>query len=149
MGHMKYKIDRVRSFGRCAQGTSRVYFPTTPEEILDVFGVAKGPPRCRVAIRGGGHSFDDQAVHHKDDGSNIILSARCLQPDLIEFDPGGNKDRVRLGAGVTWGDFVTKAIGRSIERGEPIRLPGSIQTGRQTTVGGSLAGNTLSRFSGT
>jgi FAD/FMN-containing dehydrogenase len=146
---VKHRVDDIRSFGRCARGRSQIYFPSTPEEILYVFAKAKRSRRPRVAIRGGGHSFDSQAVHDRDDGSSIILSSRCLEPDTIEFDPKGRTNLVRLGAGVTWGHFVNVAIERSQQRGERIRLPGSIQTGRQATVGGSLAGNTLSRFSGT
>jgi decaprenylphospho-beta-D-ribofuranose 2-oxidase len=145
---VKHKVECVRSFGRYARGTSIVYFPTRPEEILQVFEDARRSPRRRVAIRGGGHSFDSQAVHDGDRSQNIILSGRCLEPRTIEFDAQGRSDLVRLGAGVTWGNFVAAAIERAHQRGEPIRLPASIQTGRNTTIGGSLAGNTLSRFSG-
>lgn len=144
---MKHKLEIIRSFGRCARGQSDVYCPTTAEDVLEVFAIAKASGR-RVAIRGGGHSFDSQAVHEDDDGSHIILSSGCLEPDTVEFNAQGRSDLVRLGAGVTWGDFFDRAIARSRRHREPIRLPGSIQTGRKTTVGGSLAGDTLSRFSG-
>jgi FAD/FMN-containing dehydrogenase len=145
---MKQRVCEVRSFGRCDRGTSLVCFPKSAQDILEVFARATSQKGRRVAIRGGGHSFDSQAVHHGDDGSHIILSGECLHPNLIEFDPQGKKDRVRLGAGVTWGKLAQVALERAKRRGEPIRLPGSIQTGRKTTIGGSLAGNTLSRFSG-
>lgn len=146
---MEHKVEEIRSFGRCARGTSDVYFPCDEDDIQKVFAIASQSPQRRVAIRGGGHSFDSQAVHDADLGANIILNTRHIEPDLIEFNFNGKPDLVRLGAGVTWRRFVDAAIERSVTQGKPIQLPGSLQTGRDATIAGTLAGNTLSRFSGT
>lgn len=145
---VKTSTECVRSFGRCAAGTSVVYWPTTKDEVRDVFAAAKTSGR-RVAVRAGGHSFDGQAVHDRDDGKQIILSAEAFDLETIEFDPGGKTNTVRLGAGVPWGGFVAAAIRRARDFNEPIRIPGSMQTGRKATAGGTLSGDCLSRFSGT
>jgi decaprenylphospho-beta-D-ribofuranose 2-oxidase len=64
------------------------------------------------------------------------------------FAPDGNADLVRLGAGIPWVEFLRLAISRAGST-DSIRLPGSMQTGRGATVCGTLAGDCLSRFSGT
>jgi decaprenylphospho-beta-D-ribofuranose 2-oxidase len=138
-------IELVRSFGRCAAGTSQVYRPTTVHKVNEVFDIArKAIPRRRIVIRGGGHSFDGQAVHDQDNGSQIILSSDCFDPQRIKFDT----TTVTLGAGVQWGAFFKAAVNEA-QGGKPLRIPGSMQTGRVATVGGTLAGDCLSRFSGT
>jgi len=136
----------LRSFGRCAAGTSLVYRPSTDEQVWDVFAQAKAQGR-RVVLRGGGHSFDGQAVHNGDHGEQIVLSSEDFKNDVIDFDD--LTGTVTLGAGVPWGVFVLESIRRAQAAGMPIRLPGTLQTGRCATVGGTLAGDCLSRFSGT
>jgi decaprenylphospho-beta-D-ribofuranose 2-oxidase len=136
----------VRSFGRCAAGVSQVYEPTNVDEIMAVFDIAR-KLRRRVAIRGGGHSFDGQAVHNGDTGDQIILRTECLKTKTIEFDEHANK--VTLGSGVKWGDFVDEALAHAKAGGGPIRIPGSMQTGSDATAGGTLSGDCLSRSSGT
>ena len=138
-----HEQETVRSFGRCARGTSDVYMPTNADDVNEVFDIAR-KSRRRIAIRGGGHSFDGQALHDKDNGNQIILSAERFDPARI--DPGANT--VTLGAGVQWGVFVAKAITAAQTNGHPIRIPGSMQTAREATVAGTLSGNCLSRFSG-
>ena len=137
--------EPFRSFGRCAQGTSIVYRPRDADGVARVFALARKEGR-RVVIRGGGHSFDGQALHDGDKGQQIVLSTDCFETDKIEFDDEAGT--VTLGAGVPWGDFISKAILRAAQSNTPIRLPGSLQTGRRATVGGTLAGDCLSRFSG-
>ena len=138
--------ERVLSFGRCAAGTSLVARPTSVEEVFEVFALARSTGK-RVTIRGGGHSFDGQAVHDGDDGSQIILNTDKFQHARIEFDDAAST--VTLGAGVPWGTFFRASIDHARQTGGPIRLPGSVQTGRKATAAGTLAGDCLSRFSGT
>ena len=134
-----------RSFGRGESGTSIVFEPCTVEEIMAAFDFARTSKK-RVTIRGGGHSFHDQALHDGDHGDEIILTTDKF--NMIEPALGGNVNLVRLGAGVTWGDYFTQAVRRAKARREPLRIPGSMQTGRAATAGGTLAGDCLSRFSG-
>ena len=142
---MHHEQEDVRSYGRCAAGISDVYRPVSIDEVNEVFEIAKtSEPRRRIAIRGGGHSFDGQALHETDDGDQIVLSSSKFKPDLIQF----NNDTVTLGAGVTWGKYLSEAIHRSRTTGTPILLPGSLQTGENSTVAGTLSGDCLSRFSG-
>lgn len=134
----------IRSFGRYQAGESIVRHANSVDEIRKVFAEARESKR-RVAIRAGGHSFHDQALHDKDTGSSIVLFVGDFQRDLIEFVPG--QDQVRLGTGVRWGDYFREAL--KVVSGEPLLIPASMQTGRKATVGGTLSGDCLSRFSGT
>jgi len=147
MTDMKHEIQQVRGFGRYATGTSEIYWPTNEDEVSQVFDLARKAGK-RIAIRGGGHSFNGQALHNRDTASQIILSSEAFAPHRIEFDPT-NPNIVTLGSGVPWSRFVRKAIQRARESHAPIRIPGSLQTGGQATVAGTMAGGCLSRFSGT
>jgi decaprenylphospho-beta-D-ribofuranose 2-oxidase len=140
-------INEVRSFGRYNAGRSRVYRPSNIGEVKQCFEIARAAKQ-RVTIRGGGHSFDAQALHEGDTGTQMILSTEAFEPERIEFDPK-TRDRVTLGSGVRWRRFVTEAIQHARQNNIPICLPGSIQTGGDATVGGTLAADCLSRFSGT
>lgn len=137
-------ICLFRSFGREWAGTSILHVPTTVDQVRAVFKMAK-KARQRVCIRAGGHSFHDQALHEGDTGKQIVLSTDCF--NSITFAPGGDPNAVRLGAGVKWIDYFNAAVNQAITYGEPLRLPGSIQTGRKATAGGTLSGDCLSRFS--
>ena len=143
----KCEVEEFRSFGRFNAGKSTICRPTDIADVKEVFKKAKDSGQ-RVTIRGGGHSFDAQALHDGDFGNQIILSTENFEPERIEFDPK-QPDRVMLGCGVRWRRFVEEAIRHAREHNAPIYLPGSIQTGGDTTVGGSLAGDCVSRFSGT
>jgi len=138
----------VHGFGRYDIGTSNIYQPTCVQDVIDVFEIAsQSNGQKRVAIRGGGHSFDGQALHKNDAADQIVLSTEAFQPDQIEFDRDG-PNTVSLGSGVSWGYFVKEAILQAAASHSPIRIPGSMQTGGKATVGGTLAGDCLSRFSG-
>jgi decaprenylphospho-beta-D-ribofuranose 2-oxidase len=141
---MKSDQPETLSFGRYARGTSIVLVPNSRQEVVDAFAAAAASkPTQRVVIHGGGHAFDGQAVHHKDNGRFLLLSTENFKK--IEFLPNGT---VCLGGGATWMEFLTESM-RQSANGAPIRLPGSMQTGRKATVAGTLAGDCLSRFSGT
>ncbi len=139
-------MDTIRSFGRYHAGNSLLRYATSVDEIRAVFAEAIHSKR-RVAIRAGGHSFHDQALHNGDTGKSIVLLVGDFQKDLIEFAKDGS--HVRLGAGVEWGDYFQAALNYANATGEPLLIPASIQTGRKATVGGTLSGGCLSRFSGT
>jgi decaprenylphospho-beta-D-ribofuranose 2-oxidase len=134
----------ILSFGRCAKGVAPTVAPDTIDGVKQVFADA-GKSGSRVVIRAGGHSFDGQAVPDES-GQQIVLSPSGFTD--VCFAPGGKADLVRLGAGVPWVEFLRLAISHAGST-DPIRLPGSMQTGRCATVGGTLAGDCLSRFSGT
>jgi decaprenylphospho-beta-D-ribofuranose 2-oxidase len=142
-----HRNQQLRSFGRFAAGQSDVYQPTNVDEVNEVFQKAK-PAGPRIAIRGGGHSFDGQGLHVGDTGKEIVLSSESFEPERIDFDLK-DANRVTLGSGVPWGRYIEEALRHARKTGTDVRIPGSIQTGSKATVGGTLSGDCLSRFSGT
>jgi decaprenylphospho-beta-D-ribofuranose 2-oxidase len=133
-----------RSFGRGAAGRSIRYTPATVDDVRLVFDTARKSGQ-RIMTRGGGHSFHDQALHDGDSDQQIIISSDCF--NTITFAPNGDPNTVRLGAGVTWIDYFNSAVDDARTKGGPLRLPGSMQTGRSATAGGTMSGDCLSRFS--
>lgn len=133
-----------RSFGRGAAGRSICYKPASIDEVGAVFDIAKKSGQ-RVAIRAGGHSFHDQALHDGDTDQQIILSSDNF--NAITFAPYGDPNTVLLGAGVKWIDYFNAAVNHARTTDGPLRLPGSMQTGRRATAGGTMSGDCLSRFS--
>ena len=116
------------SFGRWGLGQSLVEAPTDLDEVQKVFRKAASEQR-RVTIRGGGHSFDGQAVQEGDVGSNIVLTTDVFKD--IEFRAD---DLVTVGAGAKWRDILTQSRSRGL-------IPAIIQTGSAATAGGTLAGD--------
>ncbi len=137
-------LELMRSFGRCERGQSEVYRPTSIDDVNQVFAIAKKNGQ-RITIRGGGHSFDGQAVQNGDTGKQIVLCTDNF--NAIDFATDGST--VTLGSGVKWGDFVNQSISNALANHGPILIPGSMQTGGNATAGGTLSGDCLSRFSGT
>jgi decaprenylphospho-beta-D-ribofuranose 2-oxidase len=133
-----------RSFGREAVGRSTLYCPQNADDVKQVFDTALKNGQ-HVAIRAGGHSFHDQALHDKDAAKQIVMSPENF--NTIQFAPGGDATKVVLGAGVQWIDYFNAAVTYAKANGGPLRLPGSMQTGRSSTAGGTLSGDCLSRFS--
>jgi len=144
MAKRKTPASPILSFGRCAKGVASIVEPDDTAGVKQVFADAR-KSRSHITIRAGGHSFDGQAVPDSS-GRQIVLSPSRFTD--VHFAPGGNADLVRLGAGVPWVEFLRLAIARAGST-DPIRIPGSMQTGRLATVGGTLSGDCLSRFSGT
>ena len=128
-------IECFASFGRCASGQSTVECPRDIDGVRGVFDRAVRERR-QVTIRGGGHSFDGQALHEGDTGSQIVLRTDAFT--RIDFGPG---PLVTVGAGAKWGDILEQSIQRGF-------IPAIIQTASGATPGGTLAGDCLSRFSG-
>ena len=133
-----------RSFGREAAGHSMLYCPKDATEVKAVFDLAIKNGQ-RVVIRAGGHSFHDQALHNQDGDKQIVMSPPNF--NTIQFAPGGDPTKVVLGAGVQWIDYFNAAVANAKAHGGLLRLPGSMQTGRSATAGGTMAGDCLSRFS--
>jgi decaprenylphospho-beta-D-ribofuranose 2-oxidase len=125
---------QFKSYGRCASGESIRETPTSLAEVQDLFEQAKTNGQ-KVTIRGGGHSFDGQAVQEGDNGTQMVIDAANFQD--ITFLPG---NRVQLGAGVRWGDVLSQTLALGL-------IPAVMQTGSQATAGGTLGGDCLSRFS--
>lgn len=124
------------SFGRCASGRSLVETPKDVDEVSAVFRRAAQEKR-HVAIRGGGHSFDGQALHKGDSGSQIVLETDHFSSiTFAEHEP-----LVTVGAGAKWGDILAQSMQYGL-------IPAIIQTACSATAGGTLAGDCLSRFSG-
>jgi decaprenylphospho-beta-D-ribofuranose 2-oxidase len=98
------------------------------EQIREVFGERSGRP---ITLRGGGLSFDEQAL-----GAGVVLQLQGF--DEIRFDPPTGQ--LRVGAGARWGDVVTALEGCG-------HLPPVLVSASAATVGGTLAANSVSRFS--
>jgi len=115
----------ILSFGRCAKGLASIVEPDNIDGVKQVFANAR-KARSRITIRAGGHSFDGQAVPDSS-GQQIVLSPAKFTN--VCFAPGAKADLVRLGAGIPWVEFLRLAISHAGST-DPIRLPGSMQTGR-------------------
>jgi decaprenylphospho-beta-D-ribofuranose 2-oxidase len=139
-------LQQVEAFGRYDIGTSHYFAPSNADGVNQVYKMAQSSGgRQRIAIRGGGHSFDGQALHSGDTGTEIILSSKNYDNTRIVFNADGT---VTLGGGVPWSAFVAASIQKSQTGGGPILLPGAMETGGAATVAGTLSGGCLSRFSG-
>jgi decaprenylphospho-beta-D-ribofuranose 2-oxidase len=130
------KKEIFRSFGRCESSESFGLRPASIPEVQQAFGRASAAKQ-RVTLRGGGHSFDGQAIQ-ADDGKQLIL----LTDGFNEIQFSKDSSSVTVGAGVTWDTILRKCLSRN-----PPRIPWVVQTGRRATAGGTLAGDVLSRFS--
>lgn len=142
---MSNDLQTAVAFGRYNIGTSNFFAPTDIDGVNQVYQQAQTSNQ-RIVIRGGGHSFDGQALHTGDTGSQIILSNQNFNPTQIQWNSEG-PDTVTLGSGVTWRAFVEASLQQSQNTGGPILLPGSMETGGAATVAGTLSGGCLSRFS--
>jgi decaprenylphospho-beta-D-ribofuranose 2-oxidase len=122
--------EELDCYSRLYTAHARVLAPTDLEELRRIFACARAEGR-RVTLRGGGHSFDAQAL-----GDDLVVSMRRF--DSVELL--GDESRLRVGAGATWGEIFAKL--------EPHGLvPAVTVTTEQATAGGTLSGDCLSRFS--
>jgi decaprenylphospho-beta-D-ribofuranose 2-oxidase len=145
---MSNDLETVYAFGRYNFGTSNFYAPADIDGVNQVYQqVQSSNGAQRIVIRGGGHSFDGQALHSGDTGTEVILSNQNFDNTRIDWNSEG-PDTVTLGSGVTWRAFVEASLQQSQNTGGPILLPGSMETGGAATVAGTLSGGCLSRFSG-
>ena len=103
--------------------------PRDEDELKQIFEEARAQQR-KVALRGGGHSFDTQSL-----GNDIVVSMEQFK----RIDPVAN-DCVAVRGADTWGDIL-----RSLQAQG--RAPYVTVTTEHATAGGTLSGDCLSRFS--
>lgn len=128
--------DRARpraaltSYSRMQSASAEVRRPRDVAALTGIFEEARRQGR-RVVLRGAGLSFDGQSV---DDDLAVSLE----HFDALSVDAAGA--RFTAGPGVTWG-----AVYRAINPAG-LYVPAAVTTA-SATVGGTLAANSLSRFS--
>jgi decaprenylphospho-beta-D-ribofuranose 2-oxidase len=108
----------------------RVCKPANAEGVRRIFADAR-QAGLNVTLRGGGHSFDGQAL-----GNQLVVSMRKL--DSIEVF--ADEARVRVGAGARWGAIISELQRHGL-------VPAVTVTTENATAGGTLSGDCLSRFS--
>lgn len=122
--------EELGCYSELYSARARVFVPADIEELRRIFAYAREGGR-RVTIRGGGHSFDAQAL-----GDDIVVW--MMRFDSIEVF--ADERKVRVGAGATWRAIFAKL--------EPLGLvPAVTVTTERATAGGTLSGDCLSRFS--
>jgi decaprenylphospho-beta-D-ribofuranose 2-oxidase len=127
-------MDTVRTEVQSYSGLHRavvdVCAPNDEEELRECFRRARQEKR-RISFRTGGHCFDDQSIN-----DDLIVSLRRF--DKIEVDV--EKLEMTVGSGVCWGEVIKKL--------EPLGLvPFVTVTTSRASLGGTLSGDCLSRFS--
>jgi decaprenylphospho-beta-D-ribofuranose 2-oxidase len=111
-----------------------------PEDVGDLVAIFERARQedLRVTVRAGGHAFDAQSLP----GKGGLVVSMC-NFNTIEVDDGpGHPPTVMAQAGATWGAVVDELAGRGL-------VPAVTVTTEHATVGGTLAGDCLSRFSPT
>jgi FAD/FMN-containing dehydrogenase/CRP-like cAMP-binding protein len=119
---------RITSYGGWQSSRAERRVVHSVEQIRDV--LLEGRRRV-VTLRGGGLSFDEQAL-----GDGVVLELEGF--DEIRFDPATGQ--LRVGAGARWGDVVAALEGTGY-------LPPILVSASSATVGGTLSANSVSRFS--
>ena len=123
------RLEEMRDYQNLDSFQAWVYHPQHQEHLRRIFRYALDEER-RVTFRGGAHSFDSQSLSH-----DIVISMGAF--DSIEIL---SNTSMRVGPGATWGRIVAEL--------EPLGLmPKVTVTGSDTTAGGTLSGDCLSRFS--
>jgi decaprenylphospho-beta-D-ribofuranose 2-oxidase len=108
----------------------RVCEPANSEEVSRIFAHAR-QAGLKVTFRGGGHSFDGQAL-----GNELVVSTLKLNSIEVFADEA----KVRVGAGARWGAILAEL--------QPYGLvPAVTVTTESATAGGTLSADCLSRFS--
>ncbi len=107
-----------------------VVTPSTDEEVLDAL-VAAGAAGRRATLRGAGASFHDQALN-----ADQLISVGGV-PSSVELS--GREACVRGPA--SWGDVVEAGADCGL-------IPGIVPTSGRITVAGSVASDSVGRFSG-
>lgn len=136
--------EKLRAYSDRWRGMDRrVYDPVDESQIRRIFAAAERAPPVhdqngnaaprRVTIRGGGHSFDAQAL-----GSDVIMSMAKFA--AIQLVPDATVPHARVGGGATWGAIVT-----TLEKAG--FAPFGTVTSSYATAGGTLSSDCLSRFS--
>jgi hypothetical protein len=103
--------------------------PRNEEELASLLSLARGKGR-RVTVRGGGECLHGQSI-----GDDLVVDLQCLDRVVIDLD----RRRLTAKGGATWGSVV-----RALPNGWV--LPNLVTT-PYASVGGTLAGDAVSRFS--
>jgi decaprenylphospho-beta-D-ribofuranose 2-oxidase len=123
---------RLPSYSGVTEQTSLVFEPASVDELVALFAAAR-QLGMRCTLRGAGFSFHDQAQST----GWIICTSR-----LNRFRVDHEQCELIAQPGTCWGDVVSES--------EPLGLvPRSVVTTSHATVGGTLSGGCLSRFSPT
>jgi decaprenylphospho-beta-D-ribofuranose 2-oxidase len=123
---------RLACYSGVSEQTALVYEPASVEELAAVFAAAR-QLGVRCTLRGAGYSFHDQAQS----AGWVVCTSR-----LNAFRIDAEACELIAQPGVRWGDVVAAS--------EPLGLvPRSVVTTSHTSVGGTLSGGCLSRFSPT
>lgn len=122
--------ETLFSYAGLDSAEAQVLRPASVDELRRIFAHAREAGR-RVTLRGGGHSFDAQAL-----GDDLVVSMRAFD----RIDVRADERRVTVGPGATWG-----AILHELKRAG--LMPAVTVTTEHATAGGTLSGDCLSRFS--
>lgn len=108
-----------------------VHAPTSVDEIAELLRRASREGR-RATLRGGGRSFDDQALN-----DDILIDVRKLDR-ILALDPA--RREVTVQGGASWGSIVDATLEHDL-------LPHILVTTRHATAAGTLSANCLARSS--
>lgn len=123
---------RLTCYSGISERTALVFEPSSVEELAAVFEAAR-QIGMRCTLRGAGYSFHDQAQS----AGWIVCTSR-----LKAFRIDAAACELHAEPGVLWGDVVAAS--------EPLGLvPRTVVTTSHASVGGTLSGGCLSRFSPT
>lgn len=121
--------ERLQSYAGLHEAEATVLHPTSADEVRAILRRARREGR-RIVVRGAGLSLDDRAM-----GDDLVIATDRL--DTIDVDAA--RAEVTVGPGATWG-----AILQALPAG---LVPKIVVTGSRVTAGGTLAANSVSRFS--
>ena len=127
--HLHPARERLQSYSGLNEARADVVRPETAADVRAVLDRARREGR-RVTVRGAGLSLDDRAL-----GDDLVVCTERLASIAVDTA----RCEVTVGPGATWG-----AILRSLPPG---LVPAIVVTGSETTAGGTLASNSVSRFS--
>ena len=129
---MPTTTETIRSYGGLYTAESETHYPSTTDEIIAIFQMARQAGR-HVAFRGRGYSFDTQGLD-----SGILISLDRFNSISIDV----SARQATVGAGATWGDILAAA--------EPHGLvPAVMVSTSHASAGGTLSACCISRFSPT
>jgi FAD/FMN-containing dehydrogenase len=126
---IRSRSQALSSYSGLHRASATVFFPETQAELAALVAHAR-VHRMRVTIQGGGLSLDEQGMGH-----GIVISMRAFRAVTVDAAAA----EVTAEAGATWAE-VLAALPAGL-------VPRVIVTSGETTVGGTLSANSLSRFS--
>lgn len=118
---VNYSGDRVE----CEQVTAE-----SVDDLAAIFASCQAAGR-RATLRGGGYSFDGQALN-----DDLVISLE----NLVGFEIDRAQHRLRAGAATPWGEMVKAALTAD-------HIPPVVVSSSHATIGGTVSSNSYSRFS--